>query len=79
MRATSPPLHALAGRRANARPCLRPRRTFDEKGIAFPVCHGATSEATFVLDAAKVIRQEFMARDPSSIQFNVTALCKMDD
>jgi len=54
-------------------------RTFDESGVAFPVCHGPTTEASFVLDAAKVIREEFMKRDPTSINFNVTALCKLDD
>ena len=54
-------------------------RTFDEQGVAFPVCHGPTSDATFLLDAAKVIREEFMARDPTSINFNVTALCMVED
>ena len=54
-------------------------RCFDESGVAFPICHGPTTPETFVLDAAKVIREEFMARDPSSINFNVTALCKLDD
>eukprot|EP00320_Phaeocystis_rex_P006883 CAMPEP_0119060790 /NCGR_PEP_ID=MMETSP1178-20130426/4699_1 /TAXON_ID=33656 /ORGANISM="unid sp, Strain CCMP2000" /LENGTH=236 /DNA_ID=CAMNT_0007041927 /DNA_START=48 /DNA_END=758 /DNA_ORIENTATION=- len=51
-------------------------RTFDEHGVAFPVCHGPTTSETFVKDAAKVIREEFMARDPASINFNITALCK---
>eukprot|EP00908_Phaeocystis_cordata_P021029 Transcript_3330.p2 GENE.Transcript_3330~~Transcript_3330.p2 ORF type:complete len:263 (+),score=102.35 Transcript_3330:56-790(+) len=53
-------------------------RTFDQAGVAFPVCHGPTTDETFLLDAAKVIREEFMARDPGSINFNVTALCKAD-
>lgn len=52
-------------------------RTVDPAdGAAFPVCHGPTSAESFVADAAKVIREDFMARDPESINFNVTALCK---
>ena len=31
-------------------------RTFDEQGVAFPVCHGPTSTETFLKDAAKVIQ-----------------------
>mgnify|MGYP002005635968 CR=1 FL=1 len=53
-------------------------RTFDEQGVAFPVCHGPTTGESFLKDAAKVIREEFMARDPTSINFNITALCKAD-
>ena len=33
---------------------------------------------TFVSDAAKVIREDFMARDPENMNFNVTALCKLE-
>lgn len=51
-------------------------RMFDENGVAFPICHGPVTN--FVSDAARVIRDEFMARDPTSINFNVTALCKLD-
>ena len=43
---------------------------------AFPFCHGATSAETFLMDAARVIREDFMARDPDCINFNVVALCK---
>lgn len=43
---------------------------------AFPFCHGATGEETFLSDAAKVIRDDFMARDPTCINFNIVALCK---
>jgi len=53
-------------------------RTFDAQGVAFPVCHGPTSSETFLQDAAKVIKEEFMARDPTSINFNITALVKAD-
>ena len=31
-------------------------RTLDEQGVAFPVCHGPTSSATFLKDAAKAIK-----------------------
>ena len=34
-------------------------RTLDEQGVAFPVCHGPTSTATFLKDAAKVIKHAF--------------------
>ena len=53
-------------------------RTWDDKGTAFPVCHGPTTDDTFVSDAAKVIREDFMARDPENMNFNVTALCKLE-
>ena len=51
----------------------------NEKALADLAALGHPNIETFVLDAAKVIREEFMARDPSSINFNVTALCKLDD
>jgi len=44
--------------------------------VAVPVCHGATSTETFLADAARVIKEEFMARDPTSLNFNIVALCK---
>lgn len=53
-------------------------RTFDEEGVAFPVSHGETSEETFISDAARVIREDFMSRDPENVNFNVTAFCKLD-
>ena len=53
-------------------------RTWDADGNAFPVFHGPTSVETFVSDAAKVIREDFMARDPENYGFNVTALCKLE-
>uniref|UniRef100_A0A7S2R989 UCH catalytic domain-containing protein n=1 Tax=Rhizochromulina marina TaxID=1034831 RepID=A0A7S2R989_9STRA len=53
-------------------------RTFDAEGVAFPFNHGATTPETFLSDAAKVIREDFMARDPENVNFNVTALCKLD-
>ena len=53
-------------------------RTWDEEGNAFPVFHGPTSAETFVSDAAKVIREDFMAHDPENYGFNVTALCKLE-
>jgi len=53
-------------------------RTFDDEGVAFPVNHGPTTPETFLSDAARIIREDFMARDPESVNFNVTALCKLD-
>ncbi len=53
-------------------------RTWDEHGQAFPVNHGPTTPETFVSQAAKIIREDFMARDPENYGFNVTALCKLD-
>ena len=53
-------------------------RIWDEAGVAFPVNHGPTTPETFVSDAGKVIREDFMARDPENMNFNVTAFCKLD-
>lgn len=53
-------------------------RTFDENGVAFPVDHGEADPDTFVSKAAAVIRTEFMARDPENMNFNVTALCRLE-
>lgn len=52
-------------------------RMTGEDGEAFPVCHGPTSPETFLLDAARVIREDFMARDPDNLNFNITALCHL--
>jgi ubiquitin carboxyl-terminal hydrolase L3 len=54
-------------------------RTWDESGAAFPVVHGDTTPENWLADAAKVIREDFMARDPENVNFNVTALCKLED
>ena len=51
-------------------------RTSDD--VAFPLAHGPTTPETFVSDAAKVIREDFMARDPENMNFNVTALCRLE-
>lgn len=53
-------------------------RTVDEEGKAFPVDHGPTTQETFAADVAKVIKEEFMARDPESVNFNVTALVRLE-
>lgn len=49
----------------------------DTDADAMPFCHGATTDDSFLSDAAKVIREDVMARDPESINFNITALCKI--
>jgi ubiquitin carboxyl-terminal hydrolase L3 len=51
-------------------------RIVADDGAAYPVAHGPTTAETFLADAGKVIREEFMARDPENYNFNVTALCK---
>lgn len=51
------------------------RTTDPADGAALPINHGPTTADSFLSDAAKVIREQFMARDPESIHFNVTALC----
>uniref|UniRef100_A0A1A9W0Q2 Ubiquitin carboxyl-terminal hydrolase n=1 Tax=Glossina brevipalpis TaxID=37001 RepID=A0A1A9W0Q2_9MUSC len=40
---------------------------------SFPIKHGATNDATFLEDAARVCK-EFMARDPQELRFTVLAL-----
>jgi len=47
-------------------------------GVASPVCHGATTAETFLLDVAKVVQEQFMARDPENVNFNLVALCKTE-
>jgi hypothetical protein len=42
------------------------------------VCHGATTAETFLLDVAKVVQEQFMARDPENVNFNLVALCKTE-
>lgn len=40
------------------------RNLTGDSTTAIPICHGATSAETFVADAAAIIRDDFMARDP---------------
>lgn len=47
-----------------------------EGAVAAPFCHGATTPESFLRDAAKVIREDVMTRDPTSINFNIVALCE---
>lgn len=42
--------------------------------MGFPIDHGATSPAGFLQDAAKIIREEFVARAPGDPNFSVMAL-----
>jgi len=46
---------------------------------AFPINHGPTSPETFLSDAARVIKVNFMALDPDNYNFNVMALVLGDD
>ena len=52
-------------------------RTTDKDGVAFPVRHGPSTAESFLSDAGKVIREDFMARDPENVGFNVVALCQL--
>mmetsp|Transcript_27978 Transcript_27978/g.52990 ORF Transcript_27978/g.52990 Transcript_27978/m.52990 type:complete len:242 (-) Transcript_27978:437-1162(-) len=51
-------------------------RTVDEDGKAFAVDHGLESEAGFAVDVGKIIMEDFMKREPESLNFNITALCE---
>ena len=51
-------------------------RNIGADGVASPVCHGATTDETFLLDAAKVVQEQFMSRDPENVNFNLVALAK---
>ena len=53
-------------------------RNVTSDGVAFPVDHGATTSETFAVDVARVIKEEFMKRDPESVNFNVTALVLLE-
>lgn len=54
-------------------------RNIDDDGVAFPFCHGATSESTFLADAAAVVQDQFIKRDPSNPNFSMLALAKLDE
>jgi len=43
---------------------------------AFPINHGSTTEETFLLDAARAIKECFIANDPDNVNFNIMALVK---
>jgi len=40
----------------------------------FPIMHGATSGGSFLSDVAKVVKEKFMALDPTNVNFNLMAL-----
>lgn len=42
----------------------------------FPINHGKTTAATFLADVAKVVKEDFMKRDPDNVNFNVMVLVK---
>eukprot|EP00667_Euglena_gracilis_P016731 EG_transcript_17524 len=46
--------------------------------MGFPVNHGPSSAATLLADAVKVIREQFIARDPNNPNFSLLALCKVE-
>jgi len=52
-------------------------RCFGSDGVAMPVNHGPSTPESFLGDAAKVIKEDFMTRT-QSVNFNITALCKLD-
>ena len=41
---------------------------------AFPINHGPTTQDTFLVDAARVVRSCFMEKDPTALGFNLMAL-----
>jgi len=43
----------------------------------FPVNHGKTSQETFLLDVAKVVKANFMDVDPTNLNFNLMGLVKL--
>ncbi|KAJ8614203.1 hypothetical protein CTAYLR_001101 [Chrysophaeum taylorii] len=52
-------------------------RNLGEDGVAFPVCHGPTSSATFLADAAAVIKHDFVSRDPTNLNFSILAFAQL--
>jgi ubiquitin carboxyl-terminal hydrolase L3 len=44
--------------------------------IGYPINHGPTTEDKFLSDAVKVIKDEFISRDPENPHFSLLALCK---
>ena len=53
-------------------PGISPVHTVDGRKHA-PISHGATTDATFLSDAAAICKQ-FMDRNPGSLEFSLTAL-----
>lgn len=53
-------------------------RTIDDDGVAFPVCHGTTTQETFLSDVARVVCEDFIARDPANINFSMLAFAQID-
>ena len=53
-------------------------RNIGVDGEAFPVDHGPTTPGTFVDDAARVIRDEFIALDAENPNFNVVAFVRLE-
>eukprot|EP01062_Namystynia_karyoxenos_P016825 TRINITY_DN16201_c0_g1_i1.p2 TRINITY_DN16201_c0_g1~~TRINITY_DN16201_c0_g1_i1.p2 ORF type:complete len:260 (+),score=83.75 TRINITY_DN16201_c0_g1_i1:100-780(+) len=43
--------------------------------MAGPIDHGEVTQETFLPRVAKVVKEDFMARDPSNVNFNLTAFC----
>lgn len=46
---------------------------------SFPVNHGACEQHELLGKAVQVIQEQFVARDPNEIRWNLVALCKNDD
>jgi len=42
----------------------------------WPIDHGPTSERTFLADVGKVVRNDFMAKNPDCIEFSLMALVR---
>eukprot|EP00743_Colponemidia_sp_Colp-15_P002546 GILK01002760.1.p1 GENE.GILK01002760.1~~GILK01002760.1.p1 ORF type:complete len:238 (+),score=27.44 GILK01002760.1:39-716(+) len=43
-----------------------------------PVSHGSTTPETLLVDTARIIKQEYLARNPDSVQFAMMALCALE-
>jgi ubiquitin carboxyl-terminal hydrolase L3 len=45
---------------------------------AGPIDHGSVDPSVFLPLVATIVQEQFMARDPTNLNFNLTALCKFD-
>jgi ubiquitin carboxyl-terminal hydrolase L3 len=41
-----------------------------------PIDHGASASETLLVDAARVVKETYMARDPEELRFTMVALCR---
>lgn len=52
-------------------------RNVDDAGLAFPICHGPIA-TDFLREAARVIKENFVAKNPNNPNFSILAFSRLD-